>query len=237
VLLGLYYSDRERYSEAEQELKKAVELAPANEVALRLLGLNYLFQGRYNDALDRLLRSLKSQASDRTYVALGATYYYLHRFPEAVAAVETANDISPERYEHWGNLGAYYKWVKGSEARAIPALRKAAEMAEKRLQVTPNAYTVRADLSEYWARLGEKKKAMAEIERIPKQARKPVAPVIATAYELIGERAAAIDVLCSNITNPVGLNRIRDDPELQGLWRDPALRRRLTETLKIDAIQ
>lgn len=51
--------------------------------------------------------------------------------------METALDLDASRYEYWGNLGIYYKWIPGAETRMTPALYRAIELVEKRLGVTP----------------------------------------------------------------------------------------------------
>ena len=165
-------------------------------------------------------------------MTLGATYYYQHRFPEAVSALETAIDLDANGYYYWGNLGIYYKWAPGGESKSAPALRKAIELAEKLLQVTPNDYDIRADLAEYRARLGEAKEALAEIGHIPDRERQPRAGRLAIVYELTGNRAQAIKFIGSTLTNPASLNQIKDDPDLAQLWMDPTFQKTIPLTLR-----
>jgi tetratricopeptide (TPR) repeat protein/TolB-like protein len=221
-LLGAFYFDQQRYQEAEAAFHRALALAPDNEISRRYLGANYLQQGRYQEAIRELQQSLSFKPNPGTYLTLGATYYYQHRFGEAVSALETAIDLDAEYYVYWGNLGIYYKWTPGDEGKAAPALGKAIELAEKLLEVTPNNYDIYADLAEYHARLGDAKKALAEIGRIPEPERKVRASRLAIVYELTGNRAEAIKFLRSSLTNPASLNQIKDDPDLAGLWKDPS---------------
>jgi Flp pilus assembly protein TadD len=224
-LLGLFYYRRERYPQAEVELNNAKSLAPDNEQICRNLGSVYVMQGRYQEAVAELQRSLTIKSNAPTYAALATAYYYEHRFQEAVSAVETAIDLDSSRYRFWGNLGIYYKWAPGNEAKSAPALRKGIELASKFLETTPKNYDVRTDLAEYKARLGDAKGAMEQIESIPQPARKSRASQLAIAYELTGHRDKAIELIRLNLTSAATLNQIKDDPDLAGLWKDPQFQR------------
>jgi tetratricopeptide (TPR) repeat protein len=219
--LGVLYYQHEKYDQAEAILRKALALAPGNELVSRRLGGVFLQQGRYNEAIEELQTSLKIKSNAGTYLTLGATYFYQHRFKEAVAAAETALDLDSSRYYYWGNLGIYYKWTTGEEAKSAPALQKAIELAQRQLAVTPKDGDVRADLAEYRARLGDKTGALAEIASIPDAERQALASRLALAFELTGNRAKAIELIRSKLTNPASLTQIKDDPDLEGLWWDP----------------
>ena len=232
LLLGIFYSDRERYQEAETAFRRALELTPDNEIVARNLGSLYMMQGKYPAAVEILLNSLKVRQNARTYGTLAATYFYQHRFENAAAAMETAVDLDSSRYEYWGNLGIYYKWIPGAEPRVKPALRRAIELAEKRLEVTPADYDIRADLAEYRARLGDSSGAMAEISRIPEAARQALSSRLAIAYELTGNRTKAIELIGSTLTNPAGLTQIKDDPDLARLWADPLFQQAISGSLR-----
>ncbi len=225
LLLGLFYYERERYQEAEAALRRAMDFAPGNDIVSRNLGVVYLLQGRYDEAIFELQKSLQSKTNAGTYVTLGSAYYRQHKFKEAVEAVETAISLDSTRYFYWGNLGSYCKWAPGENGKAAVALHRAIELGEKVLEVTPTNYDIRADFAEYRARLGDAKGALAEIDRIPEPARQARASRLAIAYELTGNRAKAIDLIRSKLTNPASLNQIKDDPDLAALWRDPAFQK------------
>jgi serine/threonine-protein kinase len=229
LLLGAFYYQQERYREAEKAYRQALALVPDNDIVRRDLGAAYLLQGRYQEAIEELQQSLRIKPNPRTYMTLGATYYYQHRFSEAVSGLETAIDLDANGYFYWGNLGIYYKWTPGDEGKAAPALQRAIELAEKALEVTPTDYDIRADLAEYRARLGDAKGAIAEIGRIPESERRSRASRLAIAYELTGNRAQAIEFLRSTLTNPASLNQIKDDPDLAGLWMDPAFQKAIQQ--------
>jgi len=230
--LGIFYQDRERYKEAETAYRRASEFAPGNEIAARNLGTVYVETGRYEEAIAAFQNVLKIRPAARTYLTLAATYYLQHKFLEAAAAAETATELDSVNDQAWGNLGGYYKWAPGSESKIAPALRRAIELAEKRLRVTPTEHTIHANLAEYRARLGDSKGALAEIAKIPEDVRQPVASRLALAYELTGNRTKAIELIRTTIKNAASLGQIKDDPDLAGLWADPEFQKAIPPALR-----
>ena len=66
-----------------------------------------------------------------------------------------------------GNVGIYYRWAPGNEAKSEPALRRALELGTKYLETSRTDFNLRANLAEYRARLGDAKGALAEVDAIP----------------------------------------------------------------------
>ena len=122
-------------------------------------------------------------------------------------------------------MGIYYRWTKGSEQKSKMALERAVELVGKYLETAPTNYDARADLAEYLARLGKKSTALAELKKIPLAAFKPRASRLALVYELVGQRRDALDLIRANVTTTAGLNQIRDDPDLEGLWNSAEMRK------------
>ena len=231
LLLGFFYKQRERYAEAETQFKQAMALTPDNEIVYRNLSNVYLLQGRYEDAVRELHTAIRiaPKSNPTTYQALGATYFLQHRFREAVDAAETAIDLDATRYSYWGNLGIYYKWTPGNEAKSASALQKAIDLGSKFLETMPTDYDVHANMAEYRARLGDTKGALAEIGRIPPPARGSRTGNLAIAYELTGHRDKAIELIRASLTKTESLNQIKDDPDLTGLWNDPAFQKAIRQ--------
>ena len=230
MLLGIFYYSRERYGEAEKELKKARDLTPDNENVLRVLGGILTVQGRYPEAIEQYRQALKIRADAGTYAALGNAYFHQHRYQEAVDANEAAIDMTSTVYAFWGNGGVYYKWLKGSEQKSAPSLRRAIELGLKNLETNPRDYSLLANLAEYYARLGQAKQAAEKLRAIPRAAEKPLASRMATVYELTGKRADAIRVIRENLRTKASLNQIRDEPDLSSLWNSPEMRQIVAAT-------
>jgi tetratricopeptide (TPR) repeat protein len=219
-LAGFFYYQRERYGEAEAEFKKALNLTPDNDMPYRNLGGIYVLEGRYQDAINQYQKALQIRPNAGGWASLGLAYYFQHRYADAVGAGETALDMDSSNYRHWGNLGVYYKWAPGQGKKAAPSLEKAVQMASKFLVTTPKDYSVRADLAEYYARLGKATEAWAEIGAIPNSVRGQVASRLALACELTGKRREAIEFVKTYLKDAASLSQIQNDPDLSGLWND-----------------
>jgi serine/threonine-protein kinase len=217
--LGLFYSGRQRFEEAVAALNRAKTLASDNDLVRYNLGAVYRASGQYDEAIIEIQQALTIRSNPLFYAALGGVRFYQHRFSEAVSAVETAIELSPDQYWLWGNLGIYAKWAPGNEAKSDPALHRAVELAGKAADVEQTNYSIRANLAEYRARLGDAKGAAAELERIPESARAPLTTRFAIVYELTGQRGKAIATIREKMKNPATLNQIRDDPDLAAVWR------------------
>ena len=220
--LAFFYEDRARLAGSEKQLREAGKLAPENETVVRNLGRLYRLQGRYPEAVDQFLRAIQLQPSARSYNSLGLTYYLMHDYRKSVVALETAIELDGAAHQYWGNLGASSALSLDDRGKSIPSLRKAAELAERRLQVTPKLYSVLADLAEYRARLGDAKSSLAALARIPEAARAPLAGRIVVSLELSGRRAEAIRALRAYFSNPLTLREVLDEPALANLRGDSA---------------
>ena len=219
LLLGIFYYERERYAEAESALNQAKTLTPDNDMVRADLGGIYRMHGRYSEAIAEYQQALRIRPDSSTFAGLGGAYFYQHKFQEAVTAVETAIDLKSDDYRYWGNLGIYCRWAPGNEAKSVPALQRAIELASKRAETVKSDYAVHANLAEYRARLGDARGAFAEIERIPPAARGPFTTRLAIVYELTGHRDQALEVIRANLKTPESLNQIKDDPDLAALWK------------------
>lgn len=229
LLLGYFYIQRARFSEAEQALRSALDLTPDNAIVYRNLAVVFMSLGRYREAREQLEVALRLRPNAVTYGTLGVALYYEGKFTEAVSALETSIDLDPNDYSQWGNLGTAYRWAPGGSAKAAMAFRRAVELGENRLLVTPKAHRVRANLAEYYAKLGQREKALARVEEIPPAVRSTYAFRIALVYELLGQRAEAIRTLRSLLSDTSVLNDVRYDPDLAGLWNDRAFQQAMRE--------
>ncbi|MGD1097182.1 MAG: protein kinase [Bryobacteraceae bacterium] len=223
AVLGFFYLDRGRYADARAEYEAAGKLTPDNETVYRNLAAIDLLEGKFQQAADLITKTLRFDPLPRTYTTLGVAYYYQHRFAEAAAALKSGIDLDPNIYTLWGNLGTVYRHLPASEQAARDAFHKAIELANKSLQVLKSDNNTHANLAEYWAKLGERQKALEQISLIPEAARGPYMDRIVLAYELTGDRRRAIAAVKSLPVGDAALTFIKNDPDLEALWHDPAL--------------
>ncbi|MDZ7639216.1 MAG: protein kinase [Bryobacterales bacterium] len=221
LLLGYFYIQRSDYAKAEQALRAALELTPDNAIVHRNLAVVFMSLGRYQEARQQLEVALRLRPNATTYGTLGVAYYYEGRYAEAASALETAIDLDANDYIQWGNLGTAYRWAPDGEAKARAAFLRAIELGEAMLRVSPKAHRVRANLAEYYAKLGEREEARRRVSEIPEAVRENYAVRIALVYELAGERTAAVRMLRPLVKDVSVQNDVRYDPDLAGLWKDP----------------
>ena len=226
--LGVFYWDQNRYADAEAAFEKARSLTPDNEIVYRNLAGLYVNEGRYADARREVQKALKLKPSARAYSLLGVAAYFDGRYEESATALEAAVDLDSTYYVGWGNLGSAYRQIPGAKEKARAALTRAVDLAQKSLEVTPDKYSIRANLAEYRAKLGESAKALEEIAKIPEAKRGEYWARIALAYELAGKRAEAVRTVSAALQKSALPSEVKDDPELAGLLSDAAVKRLIT---------
>ena len=222
LALGVFYVDRGRYHDARSEFEAGQKLTPDNEYIYRNLAALDLNEGKFQDASNMLSKAIRFEPNARTYSTLGVAYYYQRRFSEAEAALNSGLALDPGEYRLWGNLGTVERHLPGSEQNTRQAFHKAIELAHKSLQVLKGNDNTHANLAEYWAKLGDRKQALAEIELIPEAARGPFMDRIVLAYEITGDRQRALIAMKSIPPENSVVTLMKNDPDLEALFRDPA---------------
>jgi tetratricopeptide (TPR) repeat protein len=182
----------------------------------------YLTRGQYVESQQAINQALRISPSTRGYSVAGLAHYYSGHYQDAANALELAVKLDPRYYIAWGNLGSAYRRIPGAEEKAAAAFRRAVALAFERAEITPNDYGIRANLAEYFAKLGDPARALQELERIPSAKRFEHLGQLALAYELSGKRREAINLVEQAAgTQPVP-PEVRDDPELVNLLADPS---------------
>src|SRR4029077_15480060 len=98
----------------------------------------------------------------QAYTNLAVLYYFESRYAEAVRTYELALDLPEGRINAvvWGNLADAYRWTPGLEAKAPEAYRQAIRLAEEQLTLNPKNAIATIGLAVYWAKLGDRQKAL-----------------------------------------------------------------------------
>ncbi|MEJ8571720.1 tetratricopeptide repeat protein [Microbaculum marinum] len=117
---GMCYERDKRWSLAELDLQKALELNPEQPHVLNYLGYSWVDQHLHLDkALDMISRAVELRPNDGYIVdSLGWAYYRLGRYEEAARELERAVELKPEDpiiNDHLGD--AYWKVGRKLEAR------------------------------------------------------------------------------------------------------------------------
>jgi serine/threonine-protein kinase len=222
LLLGFFYLQRGRLADARATFETAQKLTPDNEVVYTNLAALDMYEGKYQAAVNSYSKALHFEPGAKTYASLGIANYYLHRFPEAAQALNKSIGLDPGVYQTWGNLGTVYRHLPDGQEKARQCFLKALDLANRTLQVLEGDFRAHANMAEYEAKLGRGARAYAEIDRIPPSARSPYLDRIVLVYEFAGDRRRAIATVQSIPPNDPILNFLRNDPDLDALWRDIA---------------
>jgi eukaryotic-like serine/threonine-protein kinase len=224
--LGFFYYNQARYPEAAQMFLKATQLAPDNYHEYLLLGGTYILQGRYSDAINALRRSIELRPSPDAYNNLGYVYTLLHRFPEAIAALDQALKIDDTDWMNWGNLGDALYWSSDLRTQAPAKYRKALTIGNSRLRVNPRDAETLAYLANYSAMLDDRQGSFNYIQRAMDLApsKGEVLFRAAVVYNHFGQTDQTLAYLKKAVD--VGYSRtiIRDTPDFQGLQQNAQFR-------------
>ena len=95
--LGSIYHNRGKFSEAIEELQKALELAPTNGYILNQLGYVYSDMGEYENAVECFKKYAVLNPDDANPVdSMAEQYFRMGRLDEAIANYRKALDIKPD---------------------------------------------------------------------------------------------------------------------------------------------
>jgi tetratricopeptide (TPR) repeat protein/predicted Ser/Thr protein kinase len=221
--LASFYVRQGRYKDAEPPFRKVVELAPENSSGYQNLGAVYHLLGREDDAAAMMKKSLAIKPSARGYTNLGTLYFFQGRYSDAVPLMERAVEMDRNNYVYWGNLGDAYRWAPEYKDRAPQAYRQAIELAGRQPAMNPNDADLLSTLADYYAKLPDRAKALAEIAQARRLA--PMNPNVlfkaALVYEVAGRRDQAVSALDLALQAGYSIEEVRRDPELADLRKDP----------------
>src|SRR5262249_16478301 len=150
--------ERGQYREAEDLFRRVTVLAPEFAIGYNNLGLALMNQGRFAEAEDALLHSLRLNESARALTNLGLLYDRQERFAESGRFLEKNQGVGPPSMLRFSNLGNGY-WYLGRTQEAAQMYRNARKMGEDELVRNPRQALPRAQLGWVYARLGEPDRA------------------------------------------------------------------------------
>jgi Flp pilus assembly protein TadD len=147
--LGAALDQNKQREDGMTEMKKAIELNPANAQALNYLGYSYAEKGTNLGEAEKLIkRALDIEPEDGFYVdSLGWVYYQKGDYKRAVEQLERAVNLTgsdPTITEHLGDAYRRLGKVKEASHEYSDALKKANETDQvarlkDKIQVLQNA--------------------------------------------------------------------------------------------------
>jgi tetratricopeptide (TPR) repeat protein len=217
--LGMFYIKQLQYDKAEAAFRQALEFAPDDPRLHSNLGWAHFEQGLYSQAAAMFQRSVALQPTAQGYSNLGTAYFFMGQFTEAARDYEKASALEPTNYEVWGNLGDGYYWAPGERPKADGAYGHAIALAKETLEVNPDQPDTLGYLAQYYAMVGDEKKALDCLGRaVNLDATNPDSLFnAALVHQQFGERDAALHWLEKAVASGYPRNQVRDHPAFSDL--------------------
>ncbi len=226
--LAKFYYGQQRYSDAERMYRKVIELVPDNYLGYRNLGGMLIALGRNDEAETLLLKAQSLNPKAKTASNLGTLYMFEQRYRDAVPILEKAAELAPrdapKEYRIWGNLGDAY-WLAGAPVeKSAAAYRHAIEIAEKLRTGSPNPVDIDSVLAEYYAKIGERDRAVERIESALQSAPSSasVRYQAGLVYATLNKDDRALEELKEALTRGFAVDQIKGAPEFKKLRDNPA---------------
>jgi tetratricopeptide (TPR) repeat protein len=220
--LGTFYLRQRRYAEAVTEFTKVIQLTPDNAAAYSNRGAANSNLKKYADAESDFLKSISLGPSYPAYVNLGFLYSNQKRYTEYAAMTEKALQLNDKDFRVWANLASAYKSLGQTDKAQAAALKKL-ERLEATVQVQPKDAVVQSALGISYAEQKMKDKALPHIQAAVALA--PTNPQVllnaGEAYEDLGDRRSALEMVQKSLKNGYTIDRVKSDPAFHNLVQDP----------------
>lgn len=224
--LAFFYNANGRLDEALANYQKIAAIAPGDHVPLGNMGAIYMKKNERDKAFLMLEKANAIQPDPTVQSNLASLYFFEGNFRKALVLFQESAAKSNEHFL-WGNLADTCRRLPDQAHKAGPAYRKAIGFAEKELQADPERYDLISSLALYYARVGEKEKALAAIARARFLAPTDLETIRREVLvsEAVQERSRALSALREYRERMGGLEEIVNEPDLAALRRDPAYQR------------
>jgi eukaryotic-like serine/threonine-protein kinase len=219
--LGAFYAEQQQLEKASAMFSRAVAVAPDSYRGYSNLGAVYAYEGKYAEAIQPLKQSIAIRPTSDAYNNLGTAYLRLRRFPDAIGAYREAVKLDEGQYAVWGSLGDAYHY-SGDLAGARAAYEKAVALASKQLEVNPKDAEVNGDVADYWAMLGDRKRAVSFLDQSLRWGRgdKDLLFNAAVVYQDLGESGVALEWLKKSLDAGVSVATVLSLPSFDSLKND-----------------
>jgi tetratricopeptide (TPR) repeat protein/TolB-like protein len=219
--LGEFYFTRGDYDGAINQYRRMVELAPDLPAAHYQLATPYLNTGRYTEAEQELNISIGLRETAVAVEGLGVSRMYQDQNREAIPYFQRALEIGPKTSLRYLNLGTVFRRA-GFARESRDAYQNGLDLAEANLATNPRDAYEKSCLAYLCARLGDRRRAEAEIAQALQLARgaNNVRWMAALTYEALGvhdRTLAAVEDAPKSLLDR--LNRFPDLADLRALPR------------------
>jgi eukaryotic-like serine/threonine-protein kinase len=231
--LGVFYFNNARFNEAERCFREVIRLTPNSAKAYSNLGGLYIQMGRYAEAAVQLRKSISLGPTGDGYDNLGNLYYYEGNYAQAAAQFQKASELAPDRSDFWGNLADSYRWDPALAAKAPDTYRHAIDLIQRQITVNPRDGQLHSQVATWWAALGSRKEAAAEIAKAIQLAPRDgfIQFDASLVYEQAGQRDRALRAVQAALSAGYPPGEFRKARPLKALREDPRYLRLAGPTL------
>ncbi len=196
--LGDSYAKHGEAAKADSILRQAIEIRPDDWVGHQKLGLFYVNQFRFEEAIAEFqqVQALTPQNYFRGYTDLAGVYLYLGRFDEAEVSLKQSIDIKPS-YNALSNLGTLH-YLQGDYQAAIDSYEEALALHDYDYRIWGNLASAKYRLPEYEVESNEnfsRAADLAEDMRIITPHDSAMLSRLASYYQVLDRREEAVGIL------------------------------------------
>jgi eukaryotic-like serine/threonine-protein kinase len=184
-----------------------------------------LYERKLAAAEKNLKKSVELQPTHAAYTNLGVLYYRQMRWAESANMTQKALQLNAKDWRGWLNLGLAYEWLN-READAAIAYEHQLDCLKELEKIKPDDAEVQAELGLLHSRKKLRRETLMYVEAALARAPKDpgVLASVAEAYEYLGERDRALDLVQQALANGWALEQLENDPGQRALVRDPRFR-------------
>ncbi len=203
------------------EFGHIIDCAPGYALGYVKLAAVYMYLERPDAARALLEKSLEIEPTPSALTNLGSIYFDASQFAEASEYYQASLTLESNDYVLWGNLGFAYRHGVEPE-KANEAFARAAELGEERRLEAPDDLELATTLAGYYAMLGEQRRGLEILDAVVAAGptNPMIIPMIAEAFEDLGDRERALDWVSRSFDAEVPPERFEGRPTLSKLIAD-----------------
>lgn len=227
LALGVSYLAAGKLPEAQAEFSKSAKLADDNATAYLNLGIVDRRLDKLEDAKTNLQHALKIEATARTYIELGSTLDAEGKYADALPMYRAATAKNPGDERAWSGIAGDDLMLPAHHAEAIPAYRKAIEVAEAARARQPKDVDLLSVLAYYYAQVGERDRSRILVRQALALAGEDPGVLYGagSTWELLGDRDKAMQAISRALALGYSRRDFEREPLLAALRADPAFPR------------
>ena len=221
--LGAHYLDVNKWAQAGDQFRRAIDLVPDNPRAHNNMGLVYRGLGQLDDAAAAFQQAIDLDPTFLHFRNLGMVLAETGKYQEAERAVGRSIELRPNQYRAWGLLASIYANQHADAAKVRDTYLKAIALAADLLKETPKDEYLLVDVGGYYAALGNEKASLPLLAQAAALA--PHMPEVlyqvAVGYEMLHHRDEALRWLAKGRASGYPAEAIERNPLLAALRADP----------------